>query len=203
MVAGAAILGATSLLGAGIQANAAQSAASQQAAAQMAALNLANQNLQPIIAQGRALSAGVTPQLQSLLTPGQSAAALSSLPGYQWALGQAQQSAMNAGTTMGLGGNALFGLSQAVTGLNQQYENQYFNQLYNTLTAGLQTQTNAAGTLTGAGSAALTGIGNAQAAGTLGMANAFAGGLGGVGNAALIGALANSGALSNLGISGG
>jgi hypothetical protein len=189
IVAGGSLIGG--LGGALIQSNAAQSAAQTQAGAEMAALNAANTNLQPILAQGKALAGPAQAQLTGFLT--NPAAALQNYPGYQFALGQTEKAAMNAGTVMGLGGNTLYGLSQNVAGITSQYENQYFQQLYNTLALGLNTQVGAAGTLTGAQTAALTGIGNAQAAGTLGSANALAGGLntatGGLSSAGLIYAL--------------
>lgn len=189
MPLGAGIMAAGSLGGALIQGSAAQSAAQTQANAQMAVAQMAQQNLGPLLARGTNLAQSVTPQLQALLTPGQSASALSQLPGYAWADQVAQTQAKNYGTQMGLGGNALYGLTNMVSGVNQQYENQYFNQLYSTLTAGLQTATNAAGTLTGAVGSALTGAGNAQAAGTLAAGQAAAGGLSGLSTAGLIYAL--------------
>lgn len=193
----AGIIGGASLLGGLLQSNAATQAAQMQQQTAMAEMQLAQQNLGPILGQGHALSASVMPQLQALLTPGQSAAALSSLPGYQWALGQTQKATANYGTTMGLGGNALYGMAQNVTGLNQGYENQYYQQLSNALGMGLQTETNAAGTLTGSQQAALGQYSQAGAAGILGSANAMSNALGGVSTAAILGSLGSGGLFGN------
>jgi len=56
----------------------------------------------------------------------------------------------------------------------------------NLINAGLTTQTNAASALAGGSQSALSSIGNAQAAGTLGQANALSSGIGGLSNAALL-----------------
>lgn len=190
MALAAGISAAGSLGGAFLQSNAAQQAAQTQANAQMQALALANANLQPIIAQGKALTSLAMPGITGLVQGGGAAQqALENFPGFQFALGQTEKAGMNAGTVMGLGGNTAYGIMQAALGLASGTEAQYFNQLNAILNSGLQTQVGAAGTLTGAQTSAITGAANAQAAGTLGSANALAGGLGGLSNAGLILAL--------------
>jgi len=202
-------VGAAGSLGAaGIGAWASGKASSQQVQAQMAALaqqkalyeqglgvqsgyvNSAADALNPFIGVGGAV--GKT--LQSLLTPGSSAATLSQMPGFAFASQYGTNAATNALAARGGasgGGNLATAISQYNNGLaGQQYFNTV-NALQNTFGTGAQ----AAGTLAniygGAGNAALGAgvnegqvqgqtygnIGNAQASGTLGISNALAGGL--------------------------
>lgn len=213
-----------------IGANASQNAASQQVALQQQALaqqqSLYNQGLStqsgyvgqaqgalnPFISAGQ----GAAGTLSNLLTPGNSAAALSQMPGFQF---QSQYGTMAAQNALAAKSGASAGpLAAAIS----QYNNglagtQYFNTV-NALQGLTNTGAGAAGTLGNvygsAGNAALGGsiqagnsqastlgnIGNAQATGTLGTANALSGGLngatGGISNSLLLGALGNNGGLS-------
>jgi hypothetical protein len=110
-------------------------------------------------------------------------------PGYQFALGQGlnaiQSSAAAKGTLLGSG--TMKDLANYGAGAAYQGENQLFNQHL----AGFQTNFNNLGSLVNTGSNAAqqqgnygTQAANAQAAGTVGGANAFTGALGGVSNAA-------------------
>jgi hypothetical protein len=236
----AAIMGGSSIIGgigsALIGSNAAQQASAQQVAAQQQALAKITAILQPIIGEGQGITqqgqgvlgsilptltgasqsiiGSTLPALQSLLTPGPNqTAALSQLPGFQFAQDWGQKAVQNMGTTMGLGGNTLTAGANYATGLAQQGFGNYVNQLQNFLglgintgqnvsntgqnliNAGLTTQTNAGSALSSGSQSAISSIGNAQAAGTLGSANAISGGLtgalGGASNAALLYGLSN------------
>lgn len=193
MVTGALIMGATSLGGALIQSNAASSAAQAQTNAQLQALALANQNLQPGLQRAYGMAGTIQPTLTGLLTPGTAATTLSQLPGYQWGLSQTMDAAKNYATTMGLGGNAAYGLGKAVSGFTaNNYFFPYLSAEQNAWNAAMQSASNFAGTLTGATGAALGSIGNAQANAALTSGAAFGGALS---NTGLIGALAASGKL--------
>ncbi len=194
----AAIIGGASALGAGalsaygnITASQQQQQGLQQAlGAQQQMFKTARGALQPFISQGQ----GVGSTLQGLLTPGPNQnALLSQLPGFQFAQYWGQQAARNQGTTLGLGGNTLTAAADYATGKAQEYWGQDVNALQNFYNTGA----NAAGSL--AGNAAqfsgqigqtLGGIGQAQAAGTLGATNAGAqalmGGANAIGNYALL-----------------
>ncbi|HLH92067.1 MAG TPA: hypothetical protein VKX28_26845 [Xanthobacteraceae bacterium] len=145
--------------------------------------------VQPYIDRGN--TAGAT--LSSLLTPGPNqTATLSQIPGFTFAQDWGQKAVQNIGTVNGLGGNTLTAGANFATGQAQQG----FGTLAQLLLGLTQTGGNAASsafgnaTQTGANMAStLTGIGNAQAAGTLGSANALAGGLTNAGNAGLNGLL--------------
>lgn len=196
MVAGAAIMGGASLLGAGIQANAATQAAQDQQQTQMYALGLANQNLQPILGEGKQISGAVMQPalaMSGAYGPQAQMQELENQPGYQFSVQQADKQVMNMGTTMGLSGNTLYGAAQAVSGINQQYANNYMQNLYNMLALGLGTQTQAAGTLTGAQTSAVTAIGNAQANAALTTGTAYSGALGNIGTVGALAALKSSG----------
>lgn len=119
-------------------------------------------------------------------------AQLEQTPGYQWARQQALGAMTNAGAAKGLGtsGNLVQGIGETATGLasqtfQQQLQN-YMNQnlqAYNMLMGPSQLGGQAAGTLaqaaTGLGGqmiGAYTNMGNTLGAGTMGAANALAGG---------------------------
>ena len=204
---------ASGLLGAGISAIGQSSAAGQQAKSQQAALqfqeSVYNQNtarLQPWVSAG-------TNQLQALQTalPGLTAqfnptmAQLQNTPGYQFALNQGLQATQNGQAASGLGnsGSALKGAEQYAQGLaSTTYQQQFQNylsqnsQIYNMLSGVANTGENAAaqtGTL-GINSAtgvsnALTGLGNAQAAGIAGVGNTIGGAFGNMGAYGLLGAM--------------
>lgn len=187
-----ATIGAVGALGAaGIGAYASGQASSQQVAAEKQALavqqqmfNTANTALQPYYSEGT--TAGTT--LNSLLTPGPNqTAALSQIPGFEFAQDWGQKAVQNLGTTTGLGGNTLTAGANFATGLAQQGLGTIVNplvQLYGTGENAAGALGQAAGTFSGQESGALTGIGQAQAAGTLGATNAVAGGLTGSANSA-------------------
>ena len=180
-----ATIGAIGAIGAaGVGAYASGQASSQQVAAQRAELaqqqsmfNTAQGALQPYYSAG-ANYGGV---LSSLLTPGPNqTAALSQIPGFQFAQDWGQKAVQNLGTTTGLGGNVLTAGANYATGLAQQGLSTIVNplvSLYQTGAGAAGALSQAAGTFSGQESSALTGIGQAQAAGTLGTANALGTGL--------------------------
>lgn len=208
-IGGSAVAG---IGGALISSNAAKNASSQQAAMGQQALGQQNAlfqqgvgMVQPFIDKGNA--AGTT--LQSLLTPGPNqTATLSQIPGFQFAQDWGQKAIANQATTTGMGGNQLKAGADYATGAAQQG----FGTLAQLLLGLTNTGAGAAGsafgnaTQTGANmGSTITGIGNAQAAGTLGSANALAGGLQGVGNTGINSLLLNKllapgGAAANPGI---
>lgn len=193
MPVGAAVGGALGLAGsvgsALIGSSASQSASAQQVAAQQAALaqqkqlfSTAQGALSPYYSSGPTVGNTLT----SLLTPGPNqTAALSSIPGFQFAQDWGQKAVQNLGTTTGLGGNTLTAGANYATGLAQQNFGQLVNpllQMYGIGAGAAGSLAGAAGTFSGQASGTLSNIGNAQAAGTLGSANALAGGLTGATN---------------------
>lgn len=202
----AGITAAGSLGSALIGSNAAQQASSQQVAAQQQVMAMLQQTLGPLISQGQGIAGqgqnimqSVLPTLTKLLTPGPSQTqTLSQLPGFQFAQDWGQKAATNMGTTMGLGGNTIAAGANYATGLAQKNFGNYVGQLQNlfgagtnVLTAGTGLESGAANALAGGSQSALTGIGNAQAAGTLGSANALSSGISGLSNSALLYGLGN------------
>jgi len=174
-----------------ISSNAADKASQQQAAQAQAALQQQNALfqqgvglVQPFIDYGK--GAGNT--LSNLLTPGPNqTAALSQLPGFQFAQDWGQKAVQNIGTTQGLGGNTLAAGAGFATGQAQQSFGSLANLLLGLTGQGAGAASSAFGnaTQTGANMAnTFTGLGNAQAAGTLGSANALAGGLTGAAGSA-------------------
>lgn len=149
----------------------------------------------------------VLPTLQSLLTPGQSAATLAQMPGFQFASQYGTKAATNALAARGQGASAgplATAISQYNNGLaSQQYQSivgnlQGFAGLGANAAGGIASSANNLASIYGSagnadlGSSIQAGnaqagtignIGNAQASGTLGSANALAGGLTGTGNA--------------------
>ena len=194
MIAGG--LGAAGAVGSAlIQSNAASKASAAQVALGQQALTMQQQNLQPFLTNAQ----GAGNVLNSLLTPGPNQTkTLSQIPGFQFAQDWGQQAVKNQATSTGLGGNALTAGASYATGLAQQN----FGNLINPLLSLYQTGGSAAGALTSAETGTLTGIGNAQAAGTLGSANALAAGLtgatGSLSNAFLLNSM-----LSRIGAPGG
>ncbi len=146
----------------------------------------------------------VTPYVNALTSLGNSATAqqaLAQTPGYQFTLNQGLQATQNSNAAQGLGisGAALKGAAQYATGLaNNTYQQQYNNALTNlqAVSGNWQNQWNANNSLVNLGqnsaantatntqnatnslSSLIQALGNAQAAGTVGTANA----LGGIGN---------------------
>lgn len=206
-VAAAAIAAGGSLLGGYIAGQGAKSAAAQQAASQAQSMalqkqmfDIQNEQQKPYREAGyTALGdiAGMKPYLTQQFTPQDFAAGID--PGYAWRLQQGQRAAQqqaNVGSGL-LSGNTLGGLQDYTQGQASQEYGNAFNRfqtqrsnIYNTLAsiAGLgQTAVNQSG---GAAMSAgqsmgqnLANIGTAQAAGTVGSANALAGGFQSAGNA--------------------
>lgn len=200
-------MGGASLLGGIVGAGAAKSSANTQADAQRAAaqstremFDITNEQQKPYREAGYAALkdiAGMKPYLQQQYGPEEFAATID--PSYAFRLQQGQLATRNAANQAGglIGGNALKGMEDYTQGLASTEYNNAFNRfqtqrtnIYNTLAsiAGLGStsvgQTTAAGTTTGANIGQnIANAGAAQAAGTVGAANALSGGLQGVGNA--------------------
>lgn len=185
MPVGAAISAVGSIAGAGIGAFASNSASKQQAAALQAQLAFQKQYIDKYVAPYASAGQDILPLLKSLITPGANmTATLSQIPGFQFAQDWGQKAVKNLGTTMGLGGNVLSAGADYATGKAQQG----YGQIVNALQAYGNMGAMAAGGATNAGVNAggtLGQIGQANAAGTLGMGNALAGGITGAGNAYL------------------
>lgn len=181
----AAAIGATGAIGSGVlgflgagQAANAQSKAIQAGLNQQQ--NLFNQGLQteqPYLDNGK--QAGST--LMSLLTPGPNqTAALSQIPGFQFAQDWGQKAVANQGSVTGFGGNTLAAGAQYATGLAQQG----FGQIAGLLQGVYGTGANAANSVlgnavqSGANQGQMYGqLGQAQGAGIMGQYNALGGAL--------------------------
>jgi len=170
------------------QASQAQIGFGQQALAQLQSA------LGPLLSAGRSITDASLGPLTRLLTPGpDQTAALSQLPGFQFAQDWGQRAVENLGSRMGFGGNTLAAGAQFATGTAQQGFGSLVGMLQNFLGSGLGAQAHA-GTALGQGTAGvLGGMGNAAASGILGSANAISGGITGgtnaLSNAAMINAL--------------
>jgi hypothetical protein len=190
--------------------------------------NTAKGGIQPVIDAGQgALSTGMgilnpaARALSGLLTPGPNMTeTLSQIPGFKFAQDWGQKAVQNMGTTMGLGGNTLKAGADYATGVAQQGFQGIAGALQGLLNSGSGLVGSGLGAMGyGAGSLAsaatqtganmggtLTGIGNAQASGILGGANALSGGLqgaaGGITNAMLLSRLLGGGAGGSLGAGG-
>ena len=213
---GGAVLGAAglsaggSLIGAGIQSNAAQTAAQEQLqgtqeaiAAQESMFGQSQAALSPFFKAGQ----NVLPTLQSLLTPGPSqTSTLSQLPGFQFQSQWGTKQAQNALAAQGLGGST-GPLAKAISDYNQGLAGTSFSnltgQLQNFANMGAGSASALAGNATmvgqGIGQSATAGA-NAIASGTLGSANAISGGItgatSGIGNALLLQGILGGGALA-------
>lgn len=231
LTAGAGLLSANAQAGAAQSAASTQAAAAQNAAQlQLNEFNQTQGNLQPYVAQGAGAAGALSPligtqpggnPLTSFLTkPFQPTMdQLAQTPGYQFTLGQGLQAAQNGFAAQGLGssGAAVKGGVQYAEGLagttyQQQFSNDLANklQIYNMLAGQSQLGENAAAMVGSQGLQATQGAGGlltsgaaAQAAGTIGAANALSGGLGALagagGNAATLLALNNQGLFGNQG----
>lgn len=187
---GATIAAAGSLASAGLGVFGSLTASQQQAGALSSALaaeqgmfNTAQGALKPYYANGSQLNSILT----SLLTPGPNqTAALSQLPGFQFAQNWGQQAVQNLGTTTGLGGNVLTAGANFATGLAQQnFAQNLVNPLLQQYQIGAQAAGalgSAAGTFSGQIGQTTGAIGQAQAAGTLGATNALSSGVNGATN---------------------
>jgi hypothetical protein len=194
ITAAAVIGGGASLIGAGIQASAASKAAKQQEQGLQAGINeqqqmfnTTNSQLSPYFTAG----AGDYGTLNKFLTggPGQQQQTLAGLPGYQFELNQGLESTQNSYAARGLGasGAALKGAASYATGLANSNWSSFINPLIQASSVGENAAAGAGyqGTAAGQGIAqSLAGQGQAASAGTVGSANALAGGLGSIGNSA-------------------
>jgi len=189
---GAAISGlagaGASLYGASKQTSAEQAAIQ----AQQQLFGVAQNELQPFITGGQNALTAYEKALPGLTAPF-TAATLPSTPGYQFTLNQGLKDTQNSYAAMGLGssGAAEKGAASYTTGLaqstyNQQLQNylaqnlQTANLLYQPVNTGVQAGGALAGAAVNTGqgiSNSLTGIGNAQAGGAVGTANALTGGV--------------------------
>lgn len=204
-------LGAAGSIGSSlIGSSASQKASSQQVALQQQALaqqqnmfNVGQTAVNPFI-QGGQQALGT---LTNLETPGQSASALSQMPGFQFASQYGTMAAQNAlsAKSGASAGPLATAISQFNNGLAGQ---QYFNTvgaLQNTANMGQGAASSLLGGAINSGNAqagTLGNIGNAQASGTLGSANALSGGLtgaaGSASNALLYNQLLGNGGNSGL-----
>jgi hypothetical protein len=188
----------SSLLGA----NAASSAADTQAQAGQASINAqksmfdtTQKNIAPFVTGGQnAISALGSPEMQGYMThqfgPQDLQAGLA--PNYDFMLRQGQLAAERSGAAGGLGGNSQqSGIQYAQNYAGNAYQNAFsnfqqqrgniFNSLYGIASLGSNAAVGQGNISAGVGQNignTLTGIGNAQAAGQVGTANAITGGLG-------------------------
>ena len=195
-----------SLGGAAIQSGASQQASQQQVQAQYAALaqeqgmfNTAQSALSPYYTAGKS----VLPTLTNLLTPGaDQTATLSQLPGFQFQSKWGDLAATNQLAAQGLGGSG-GPLGKALSDYNQGLAGTSFNNLVSQEQNYANMGSGAASSLGGVASNfsqqianTLGNVGNAQASGTLGSANALASGITGgtssAGNALLLSQLMNN-----------
>lgn len=188
-----------------IGSSAAKSASAQQT--QLGYSALANQQkmfqvsqdaLNPFVQAGQS----ALPTQKALLTPGSNqTAALSQLPGFQFSSEYGTKAATNA---LAASGKASGGpLATAVSNYNQGLAGTQFGNFVNQIQAFINSGVTAGGALSGAAqgfsgqnTSTLTGIGAAQAAGTLGSANALSSGVQGgansLTNALILGNIAGS-----------
>ena len=113
-------------------------------------------------------------------TPSSEQLALENIPGYQFARDQGVQQVNRQLGSMGLTGAQVKGISRFVTGLADQTYGNQVNRLQSAVNTGESAgaQTGSIGASYGSGiSNTIVGQGTAQAAGTVGAANAVSGGL--------------------------
>lgn len=215
-VAGSAMSSSAANSAANTQANAANNAS----ALQWQQFQQMQQNLQPYMQLGANNIPGLQSQLGQLgnmnfsFNPTESQ--LEQTPGYQFTLQQGLKGVDNAASAKGLNlsGAQMKGIGQYTTGLaDQTYQQQYQNALQNFMTNyGVSSdQYNRLSGLVGLGQNAAAGVGNAglqtantagnyltsganaQAAGTIGSANAINSGIGSVAQGGLLYSLLNQG----------
>lgn len=206
-VIGAGALGTVGSLATGLlQSSAASTASAQQA--QQAKNALQQQKDMFGVAQGALnpyINAGSStlPTLQALLNPGTAASTLQNLPGFQFQSQYGTMAAENALSAQGLGGSRgplAKTVSDYNNGLAGTYYQNYVGGLQNFANMGTNAASSLAGNAINSGNAiagTYGSLGAAQASGTLGSANALAGGIGGatsgIGNSAILNALLNGG----------
>lgn len=192
------ISGISSIVGNYLASQGQQAAANTASQTQNQFFNTANANLQPFIQTGAAaankiaglegLNGGDSNSIQQTLQ---------TLPGYQFTKQQGLESTQNSAAARGLGvsGAALKGAANYATGLADSGYSNYLTGLQNTENTGA----GAAGTLTGAATATGSQIGNniigganANAAATVGSANAISGAASTIPNYLLLSSLLNS-----------
>lgn len=161
---------------------------------------------QGIVDTGLGYSRGAASTLSSLLTPGANMTeTLSKIPGFQFAQDWGQKAVTNLGTTMGLGGNTLKAGADYATGKAQEGFGGIVNSLLgllgggnsyagvganvlgaggNIMSSGVNALAGGATNFSGQASNTYGNIGNAQASGDLGGANALSGGLTAAANSA-------------------
>lgn len=210
MLIGGGLSAAGGVASAVIGSNAAQSAAATQSATadkQLAAtqqmFGTVSGDMQPYISAGNAALLGV----QNLLGTGPNGTAgelqqLQATPGYQFALTQGLQATQNGYAAQGLGqsGAALKGAANYSEGLAESTYSNVFNNFLNTAQLGQSSVgqlASAAGQFQGAENQLAGTSAAAQAAGTVGSANAITSGitnaLGGISNASMLLGLNSSG----------
>lgn len=182
IIAGSGLIG--SIGSALIGSQASQKASQAQIGFGGQALSALQAALGPLLSSGQAITGAALGPLTRLLTPGpDQTAALSQLPGFQFAQNWGQQAVQNLGSTLGLGGNTLAAGAKFATGTAQQGFGGLVGMLQNFLNSGLSAQ-GQAGTALGSGMAGvLGGMGGAAASGILGSASALSGGFTGGTNA--------------------
>lgn len=191
---------------AAIGANAAQSAAdTQAAAADRASANTMKmyEETRSDLAPYRDLGAAATPNYMALLGAGPQGAAgmqaaLEATPGYQFTRTQGLQAVQNSMAAQGLGvsGAAMKGAANYATGLAQSTYQNVLGNYYSALNMGenAAAQTGQLGAnYQGQSNSLLSSAAAAQAAGTVGSANAITGGIntamGGINNAFMLSAM--------------
>ena len=220
-VASSAIGGSAAKSAAGTQADAANNAAQLQ----WQQFQQLQQNQQPYMQLGQNSIGGLQSQLGKLggmnFSFNPTEAQLEQTPGYQFTLQQGLKGVDNAASAKGLNlsGAQMKGIGQYTTGLaDQTYQQQYQNALQNFMTnyGASSDQYNRLSGLVGLGQNAAAGVGNAglqtansagnfltsganaQAAGTIGAANAINGGIGSAMNGGLLYSLMNQGNNSSI-----
>jgi hypothetical protein len=197
MPTAAIIGGAASLGGAFLTSSAAQKASEQQVATANQAIgvqqdifNQIKNMISPVVSKGTDVFNTALAPLAKLLTPGPDMTeTLKQLPGFQFASDWGQRGVAAQATTRGLGGNALAEGAKFATGLASTNFGNLITPLLDLLKTGGNLMTSPLGPFASAGGTASSNIGStlgelgkSEAAGTLGSANALAGGLTGAAN---------------------
>lgn len=173
---------AGSIASSAIGAHAAGSAADKQVSAQERALQQEQANQQPYLDFGKTSLSQISQQFPNGFTaPTQQEA--EATPGYQFTQDEGDSGILKASAALGgsISGGTLKSLSQYNQGLATTNYNNIFNQKLQSYMAalqGVQIGQGATQNLNSSLSSVATNVGNAQAAGTVGSANAISGGLG-------------------------
>lgn len=163
--------------------------------AQMQAMQAAQNALGPYVSAGK----DILPTLQDLMTPGKSAAALASMPGFKFQSDWGNLAATNALAAQGLGGST-GPLAKAISDYNNGLAGTYWQNtvgaLQNFANMGAGAGSSLAGTMSNIAnnfSGNAQNFGDAGAKGILGQANALTSGINGMGNAYLLSQLSPAG----------